>query len=97
MTTYKIAVLPGDGIGPEVMDEALKVLDAVSKKYDIKYETKHALIGWAAWPKYKNHFPDDTKKFVIGVMQFCIDQFEVLLINNLNLNGLMLKKMQFFE
>ena len=37
---YKIAVLPGDGIGPEVCDEALKVLDAVAKKYDIKYETK---------------------------------------------------------
>jgi isocitrate/isopropylmalate dehydrogenase len=29
MRTYKIAVLPGDGIGPEVMDEAIKVLDAV--------------------------------------------------------------------
>jgi hypothetical protein len=37
------------------------------------------------------------KKFVIGVMQFCIDQFEDLLINNLNHNGWMLKKMQFFE
>ncbi|MBR3072438.1 isocitrate/isopropylmalate family dehydrogenase, partial [Fibrobacter sp.] len=30
---YKIAVLPGDGIGPEVMKEAVRVLDVVSKKF----------------------------------------------------------------
>ncbi len=59
--TYKIAVLPWDGIWPEVCVEALKVLEAVSKKYNFEYETKHALIGWAAWPKYKNHFPQDAK------------------------------------
>ena len=35
---YKIAVLPGDGTGPEVVDEGLKVLDAVCKKTGIKYE-----------------------------------------------------------
>lgn len=33
MKNYKIAVIPGDGIGPEVIREGLKVLDAVSKKY----------------------------------------------------------------
>ena len=38
---YKIAVIPGDGIGPEVIREGLKVLDAVAKKYNIQfaYET----------------------------------------------------------
>ena len=33
--TYKIAVLPGDGIGPEVMAEALKLLDAIERKYNV--------------------------------------------------------------
>ena len=35
---YKIAVLPGDGIGPEVMNEALKVLKAVGQKFDITFK-----------------------------------------------------------
>jgi 3-isopropylmalate dehydrogenase len=37
---HKIAVIPGDGTGPEVLREGLKVLDAASKKYNFKYETK---------------------------------------------------------
>ncbi len=36
---YKIAVIPGDGTGPEVINEGLKVLKAASKKYKFKYET----------------------------------------------------------
>ena len=38
MHTYKIAVIPGDGIGPEVVAEGLKVLEAVSRKHDFKFE-----------------------------------------------------------
>ena len=37
---HKIAVIPGDGTGPEVIREGLKVLDAAGKKYNFKYETK---------------------------------------------------------
>jgi 3-isopropylmalate dehydrogenase len=37
---YKIAVIPGDGTGPEVVREGLKVLEAVSKKFNFQYETK---------------------------------------------------------
>jgi 3-isopropylmalate dehydrogenase len=37
---YKIAVIPGDGTGPEVIGEGLKVLEAVSKKYNFKYEAR---------------------------------------------------------
>ncbi|HNX90344.1 MAG TPA: isocitrate/isopropylmalate family dehydrogenase, partial [Candidatus Omnitrophota bacterium] len=36
--TYKIAVMPGDGTGPEVMREGVKVLDAASKKFGFKCE-----------------------------------------------------------
>lgn len=38
--SYKIAVIPGDGTGPEVVQQGLKVLEAASKKYNFKYETK---------------------------------------------------------
>ena len=37
---YKIAVLAGDGIGPEVMEQALKVLDAVQKKFGFTAHTR---------------------------------------------------------
>lgn len=40
MSNYKIAVIPGDGTGSEVIREGLKVLEAVAKKFNIKYETK---------------------------------------------------------
>ena len=44
----KIAVLQGDGIGPEVVDQALKVLDAIAAHYDHQFEYCHALIGASA-------------------------------------------------
>ena len=45
---YKLAVLPGDGAGSEVVTEALKVLDAVSKKYGLKYQINKGLVGGAS-------------------------------------------------
>ncbi len=59
---YRVAVLPGDGIGPEVMDEALRVLDAVSKKFGVEFEYKEALIGGAAIDAKGDAFPDETKE-----------------------------------
>ena len=41
----KIAVLAGDGIGPEVMQEAIKVLDKISEKYNHTFEYTHAEIS----------------------------------------------------
>lgn len=58
----KIAVLAGDGIGPEIMKEAIKVLSAVAKKYNVDFEFKEALVGGAAWDKYKEHLPAETLK-----------------------------------
>jgi len=43
--SYKIAVIPGDGTGPEVVNEGLKVLGAVSEKVGFKYETKNYDFG----------------------------------------------------
>jgi hypothetical protein len=49
--TFKVAVLSGDGIGPEVMAEALKVLDAVQGKYGVTFERTFANVGARLCPK----------------------------------------------
>jgi len=54
----KIAVLAGDGIGPEVMTQTLRVLDALN----LDFEIKQGLIGGAAFDKYQSHFPDVTNQ-----------------------------------
>lgn len=60
--TFKIAVLPGDGIGPEIMEAAIEVLNAVSKKYDLQFEYKEGLIGGAAIDATGDPLPDETLK-----------------------------------
>ncbi|ECY5334987.1 3-isopropylmalate dehydrogenase, partial [Salmonella enterica subsp. enterica serovar Stanley] len=45
---YHIAVLPGDGIGPEVMAQALKVMDAVRSRFDMRITTSHYDVGGIA-------------------------------------------------
>jgi len=57
---HKIAVLPGDGIGPEVMGEAMKVLGKIQDKYDVEFKYEHAPVGGAAWDEYKEHLPKET-------------------------------------
>ena len=52
MARFRIAVLPGDGIGPEVMDEALKVLRAVEWRYDHTFELVPDVVGGAAIDQY---------------------------------------------
>src|SRR6266478_9020895 len=48
MATYRIAVLPGDGIGAEVTPEAIRVLEAVGKGTGTAFEFERALVGGAA-------------------------------------------------
>ncbi|ACM21994.1 3-isopropylmalate/3-methylmalate dehydrogenase [Geotalea daltonii FRC-32] len=57
---FKVAVLPGDGIGPEVMAEALRVLDAVETKYDVKFERTHANVGGAGIDNEGKALPETT-------------------------------------
>ena len=52
-----VAVVPGDGIGPEVMDEAIKVLDAVASVSDLSFAYETALVGGAAWDNGCVPFP----------------------------------------
>ncbi len=62
MMTKKIAVLPGDGIGTEIVAEALKVLDVLKSDYGLQVETEEALIGGAAYDATGTPFPEATLK-----------------------------------
>lgn len=55
-----ICLLPGDGIGPEIVDQAVKVLKAVGKKYKQDFAFTNALIGGAAIDATGNPLPDET-------------------------------------
>lgn len=59
-TTLKIAALAGDGIGPEIMREAIKVLRAVEKKHALKLDITEAPVGWDAVDKEGKALPDST-------------------------------------
>src|SRR5476651_904716 len=59
LTMYKILTLPGDGIGPEVMDATLRVLGWFGKR-GFQYETEEALVGGIAYEKLGRSDPDET-------------------------------------
>src|SRR6476646_6720369 len=60
MTKLKIASLAGDGIGPEVMREAIKVLRAVEAKFSVQIEVNEAAVGWAGIDAAGKALSDDT-------------------------------------
>lgn len=55
-----IAVLPGDGIGPEIIEQAIKAVKAVCEKYNHDLVSTEALVGAIAIDKTGNPYPDDT-------------------------------------
>jgi len=58
----KIALLPGDGIGPEIVGEAVKVLDAVERKFGHKFIYDKALVGAAAIDATGDPYPTETHR-----------------------------------
>lgn len=65
---YNIAVIPGDGIGREVMPEGLRALDAVTARFGIRFAFRH--IEWASCDYYAQHgrmMPDDWKTQLAGM------------------------------
>ena len=56
----RIAVLSGDGIGHEVMEQALRVLDFIAESYNHKFEYVKADIGGVAFDKTSKHCPEET-------------------------------------
>ena len=61
-----IAVLSGDGIGPEVIAQAIKTLEAISHSFDHTITFKHSLIGAAAMRKHGNSLPQETLELCVN-------------------------------
>ena len=71
MSKMKIAVLPGDGIGPEVVEQALSVTKVVCEKFGHELEYKYALCGAHAIDEVGDPYPEETH-------QLCLDSDAVL-------------------
>ena len=69
---YKIAVLAGDGIGPEVCKAAIKVLDLIAEKMIVKFDYKFYEIGGISYDKNATPLTEET-------IQGCLDADAVLL------------------
>ena len=61
----KIAVLPGDGIGPEISKEGVRVLESVAKRFGHKFHYEYGLVGAVAIDETGNPFPDETLKLCL--------------------------------
>lgn len=78
MKNYKIAVLAGDGIGPEITAEAIKVLKVIEERNDVKFELMPALFGACAYFETGDAFPQAT-------IDIC-DQADAILKGTIGLN-----------
>jgi 3-isopropylmalate dehydrogenase len=58
----KILVLPGDGIGQEIVTEAVKVLECLQNDFGLNVELEHALVGGSAYDEYGTPLPEETMK-----------------------------------
>jgi len=56
----KIVLLPGDGIGPEIIDQTVRVLDVISDKFDHSFSFSSALLGGCSIDKYGSSLTDET-------------------------------------
>ena len=66
MKTYNIALLEGDGIGPEIMAEAVKVLEAVASHSPLAFQLQRGAFGASAYFSHGHPFPEETQKLCDG-------------------------------
>jgi 3-isopropylmalate dehydrogenase len=69
---YRITLLPGDGIGPEIIPVAVAALKVVGKQFDLEFEFQEALVGGAAIDATGNPLPEET-------LEICRNSDQVLL------------------
>lgn len=68
---FNIALLAGDGIGPEIVEQAVKVLKALGKKYNHSFKFTEAIVGATAIDQVGDPFPEET-------FQLCMNSHAVL-------------------
>jgi len=98
--THRIAVIPGDGIGKEVMPEGLRVLQAAARRFGIALELQH--IGWASCDHYAatgQMMPDDWKAQLKGAdaLLFGAVGWPATVPDNVSLWGSLLKFRREFD
>ena len=72
MKTYNIAVIKGDGIGPEVTNSAIDVLTKIGERFDIKFNFTESVCGGCAYDKYGEPLPKES-------LDICLKSDSVLL------------------
>ena len=70
MSKYKIAILAGDGIGPEIMREGVKVLKVIEQHSDVEFELVEAPFGASAYFSHGSSFPEETQALVDLLMRW---------------------------
>src|SRR6478752_4056 len=100
MKSYKIAVIPGDGIGKEVLPEGLRVLNAASDRFGFELQIRE--IPWASCDWYAQHgqmMPDDWKQQLAGVdaIYFGAVGWPALVPDHVSLWGSLLKFRREFD
>jgi len=66
MSEFDISIMPGDGIGPEIMEQALGVLDKIAKKFSHKFKYKTVYIGGCSIDKFGKPITDETIATVLS-------------------------------
>ncbi len=99
-STYRIAVIPGDGIGKEVAPEGVRVLEAATQRFGIKLELSH--IDWASCDYYQQHgtmMPADWKQQLQGMdaIYFGAVGWPATVPDNISLWGSLLKFRREFD
>ena len=82
---HRIAVLAGDGIGPEIVAEALKVLDSAGDRYGFTIERTECAVGGAAIDQYGEALPQSTLDVVTKLRAYCLGVL-------VGLNGIICRK-----
>jgi tartrate dehydrogenase/decarboxylase/D-malate dehydrogenase len=100
MKTHRIAVIPGDGIGQEVMPEGLRVLEAAERRFGFALDKKH--VEWASCDWYQAHgqmMPDDWKAQLQGqdALLFGAVGWPATVPDNVSLWGSLLKFRREFD
>ena len=58
--SHKVLILPGDGIGPEILAATESVIEALRERFDLKIELEHALMGGIAYDEFGDPLPEST-------------------------------------
>jgi 3-isopropylmalate dehydrogenase len=66
MKKYRIAVLPGDGIGPEIVREAVKVLGVVADRAGVRFAMEEGFVGGAAYDRFGAPLPEETMQLALS-------------------------------